>query len=352
MAGYLLALAALILVPLARVIAPVADALLGLLITVTRLSAALPVTSIRIGRYTLPLILAHAGVILAASGLSRMSLSKCRLLPLCLVAIAGLASLNTWLNCLPFRVTFLDAGSADCAVLTTLGRVYVFDAGDTYTPAADYLSATALRVDGVFLSHPHQDHAGGLDDILDCFRPDCIYVPKGWFEQEGISQAVTSGMERAADMGIPIVELSAGDALELSPAAHLDVYNPDGDFDSVNDMSLLLRVESDDHSVLFTGDLTSAGEPDVVPDCDVLKVAHHGADNATSGDFLAAAMPEIAVISVGENSHGHPGELTLWRLSQYGIDVLRTDERGAITLSPDGDGWHIKTFLEAEHGLE
>ena len=340
------------LLPLGRIIAIPADRILAVLILITRKSADLPLTSVRVGRYPALLLLLHAAVMLASSGLCLIKANRRRYFPAAIVAIAGLSSLITWLNCQPFRVTFLDADQADCAVLQTRGQVYVFDTGDTYTPAGDYLSATCLHVDGVFLSHPHQDHAGGLPDILDCFRPDAIYVPAGWFEQEPISDAVTEGIDRAEAMEIPIVELFAGDEISLSPDAKVTVYNPHGPFDSVNDMSLLLLAESGDRSVLFTGDLTSAGEPPIVPECEILKVAHHGADNATSSDFLEACTPDIAVIQVGENNHGHPSDLTLWKLSHFGAEILRNDELGAITLTADDKGWQIKTYLEAVHELE
>lgn len=355
-AGYLLSMATLLIsaiaCPLAALLAKLPDGLLDLLTTVTRSSAKLPLTAVRIGRYPAILILVHAAVMVAASELCRWPIRRRRLLPILLIGVAGLSSLVTWIHCQPFRVTFLDAGQADCAVLQSRGHVYVFDTGDTYTPVADYLNATCLQVDGVFLSHPHQDHAGGLSDILDTFRPGAIYVPAGWFDQADISEAVTEGIERAKAMNIPIVELFAGDEVALSPATRATVYNPHKPFDAVNDMSLLLLAESEGRSALFTGDLTTAGEPDSLPDCEILKVAHHGADNATSVRFLAATTPEIAVISVGENCFGHPSDLTLGKLREAGANILRTDACGAITLTATGDGWRVKTFLEAVHELE
>lgn len=353
--GYLLAMTAMVvsvIYPLGALLAVVPDGLLGLLTAITRSSVSLPMTAIRIGRYPALLILLHAAVMIAASELCLLPLRHRRFLPLALIGVAGLSSLVTWVHCQPFRVTFLDAGQADCAVLQSRGHVYVFDAGDTYSPVADYLSATCLQVDGVFLSHPHQDHAGGLSDLLDCFRPGAVYIPAGWFDQEDISEAVTEGIERARAMGIPIVELFAGDEVPLSRAARVTVYNPHGPFDEVNDMSLLLLAESEGRSVLFTGDLTTAGEPDSLPDCDILKVAHHGADNASSAHFLKATDPEIAVISVGENNFGHPAELTLHKLAESGAEILRTDERGAIALTAYAEGWRVKTFLEAVHELD
>jgi len=73
-------------------------------------------------------------------------------------------------------LVFLDAGEADCAVIRTEGKVYLVDTGDEYSPAADYLSAMNYKVDGVFLSHCHSDHAGGLADILKVTTPETIYI--------------------------------------------------------------------------------------------------------------------------------------------------------------------------------
>lgn len=359
MLGYMLALpllavSAIALTP-AMLVARLPDGLFSMLIAVTRFSSRLPVTAVRLGRYALPLVIAHAVLMLAASDLSTIHPRVRRLLPLSLVIVAAAASLRIFLACWPFSITFLDAGQADCAVVRTRGHTYVIDAGDTYTPAADYLSGTCLRLDAVFLSHPHQDHAGGLTDILTAFRPGKIYVPIGWFSAEETTDAILEGIEMARDMGVEIVELEAGDIVPLSSAASAAILSPDSACppQEVNDMSLLMLVESEGRTALFTGDLTVNGEPDIIPDCDILKVAHHGADASTSARFLEAATPEIAVISVGENSFGHPAQETLDRLAEYGAQILRTDESGAIRLTPSiGGGWRIKTTLEAPNEVE
>ena len=351
MLGYLFAAAALPLsalwLPMGMGAGRIADVLFSGLTAVWRWGAALPLTDVHIGRYPGWLVAAHIAVVLAASGFSRAAMGKRRWLPLALVGIAALSSLNTWARALPFGVTFLDAGQADSAVVRTLGRTYLIDAGDTYTPAADYLSATCLHLDGVFLSHPHQDHAGGLTDVLNAFKPDIIYVPEGWYGVEEVSPAVTEGMALAARMGVPVVELSAGDVVALSRDATLTVYSPDGARppQCVNDMSMLARVSGSGQDILFTGDLTVEGEPPDIPDADILKVAHHGSKDASSARFIEATSPELAVISVGENNFGHPADEVLERLAAAGARILLTRESGAIEMTWFGGRWRVHTFF-------
>ena len=100
---------------------------------------------------------------------------------------------------------------------------------------------------------------------------------------------------------------------------------------------------------MFTGDLTTQNEPDLLPDVDLLKVAHHGSSTATSDRFLEMTQPEISVISVGDNNYGHPSEETLMKLEAAQSDVYRTDQCGAITVRIGSDGtFCIKTYLPLE----
>ena len=94
----------------------------------------------------------------------------------------------------------------------------------------------------------------------------------------------------------------------------------------------------DDYSFLFTGDIEIKVERELVESgvelqSDVLKIAHHGSKTSSSALFLEAVQPSVAVISLGENTFGHPHPITLASLRQYGINVMRTDEIGDITFS-------------------
>ena len=358
MLGFILGLVTLLLsvfsIPAALLLARLPNLLFLWLMAITRSGMELPSASVRIGHYPPVLVLAHWGVVLAASDLSKIPFSRRRLLPIGLVGIAALSSLLIVVSAWPFSIVFLDADQADCAIVRSRGHTFMIDTGDTYTPAPDFLNGTCLHIDGILLTHPHQDHAGGLSEILTSFRPDAIYVPKGWFEVEEVAPAVAEGIEKARDMGIEIRELHTGDSVRISSRATLDVYSPDGMElpAEVNDLSLLTLVTCEGQRALFTGDLSMEGEPEVIPDTDVLKVAHHGSSKGTSERFLSQSTPEIAVISVGENNYGHPAPETLEKLEGIGAEIYQTRDSGTVTLTWMFGSWHTHTYQEALNEVE
>ena len=99
-----------------------------------------------------------------------------------------------------------------------------------------------------------------------------------------------------------------------------------------NDYSLVLYAEIEGAAFLLTGDSPTSSEKYDIPTCDILKVAHHGSQYATSDAFIQQAQPRIAIISVGLNSYGHPAQRVLDTLEKNGTTVIRTDESGCITL--------------------
>ncbi|MBE5774159.1 MAG: DNA internalization-related competence protein ComEC/Rec2 [Clostridiales bacterium] len=354
MLGYPIALAALLIsaisLPLGTLLAHVPEMLFTAFSEIALHGASLPVTGVRIGKYPVILILLHSALILASSQLSRIRISIRKFLPLALIPVAVLSSLFVYISGLGYSIVFLNAEQADCAVIRTEGHTYLVDAGKDYTPAADYLDNECLSLDGIFLSHPDIDHAGGLTEILSVMRPNRIYIPEGWYAVNDISDTVLEGMALAERMNVEIVELRAGDVIGLSRNTKATVYAPAENLlttDS-NALSMVLFVEHEGLTALFTGDIPSEYEPCDLPRADVLKIAHHGARESTSPQLLEDVQPAYAVISVGENKFGHPSEEVLDRLQSIHANILRTDRLGAITISPSDDGLRIDTYLPME----
>ncbi|MBQ2955173.1 MAG: DNA internalization-related competence protein ComEC/Rec2 [Clostridia bacterium] len=259
------------------------------------------------------------------------------------ILICGLPVMAVAALLLPFtfpttglEVLFLDAGQADAAVIRAEEQYYLMDVGED-SVSADYLRSSGIRPAGVFLTHPHSDHAGGLEDVVELCEPAVIFIPCLWDEVEA-DDGVHEMMKKAQDAGWIIRTLQRGDEVRLSDHVRAVVHQPwTGMTDDANGSSLVMSVCLGDASVLFTGDLTAEDENSMFPDCDVLKVAHHGAKGSTSSLFLKMTTPSVAVISVGYNSYGHPRPETIARLEEAGAAVYRTDECGAVSvlLMPD-----------------
>lgn len=353
MAAYPLALIALIISvvwqQLGILIAQAADGMFSLLVILVDFFADVRISELRVPCYSLGLKLLHCTLMIFASGMAIIPSRLRRFLPMGLALLVTVSMTEAWIYSQGFKVVFLDAGQADAAVVHVDGNVHMFDVGDIYSPSADYAGGACLKIDSVFLSHPHYDHAGGLSELLDVMPPEVIYVPLGWFDTEDVSDTVAEGIAKAAEMGIPIIELEAGDVIKLSDDAIVSVLAPSEQGLDPNDMSLVLQVTHKDNGLLFTGDMTADCEPESVFDVDVLKVPHHGSARACSEHFLEQTSPGVSVISVGENNYGHPSDETITRLRASGSDVYRTDECGAITIRFDSNGgFRIKTYLPQE----
>ena len=304
---------------------------------ITALGAILPMAQVNCPDWPAWLILLYA----AAAALAAAPVTRFYRLRrgLAMAAMAAMAAVAWLLPALPSGedviITFLDVGQGDAAVVETDNLCYLIDVGDGNT-AARWLLDQGLTPQGVFLTHGHADHAGGLKAIVDAFPPSTLYVSCLWDEEER-DVSVDEGWQRALEEGWSVRYLAAGDEVKLSQSALARVWNPSGDAAAdINENCMVLSVQTGLSAALITGDLPMSCERIPLPDCTVLKVAHHGAASSTGEIMLAQTTPSVAVISVGRNNYGHPSPDTLERLS--GCAVYRTDERGAVTVVMKADG--------------
>jgi competence protein ComEC len=264
------------------------------------------------------------------------------------------------------HVSILDVGQGDAILLagSSGGRILV-DTGPDPERLLPQLDARVppwdRRLDLLVLTHPHEDHVGGAAVLLRRYRVARVAEPgmrgsgPGW-------GALTAELAR---QGRTTERLAAGGRLGLDgatvrvlwPRAGTVPEAPGETGTAVNDVSIVLDVRYGARRFLLMGDaeqevdaaLVAGGsvDPGDRP-VDVLKVAHHGSRTATTGDFLAAARPRVAVVSVGaQNDYGHPAPATLERLRSAGATVLRTDEAGTVTVSTDGVDLRIESAVAA-----
>lgn len=239
---------------------------------------------------------------------------------------------------------FVDVGQGDCLHIRDGGRNYLIDGGGNIrtnigekTLRPYLLKNGARRVDGAFATHNHTDHYLGLCQLSEELRIKESFISSGYLDNQ-IRCRKTHFINN--DSRVKFSKRFWVEVLWPEPGAQLLSEEDE------NSVSLVLMVHLKEKKILITGDIDSECERMLVTKygerlkCDVLKVAHHGSKYSTSEEFLRAANPEIAVISVGKNNYGHPSSEVIDKLKMQGIKVYRTDQNGAIGL----DIKHLKLY--------
>ena len=238
------------------------------------------------------------------------------------------------------RVSFIDVGQGDSEFIELPnGETMLIDAGtnETGKNVVDYIKSLGYTsINYVVGTHPHEDHIGGLDDVIKTFDIGSIYMPKVTADTKTFEDVLDAAesknlMINTAKSGVSIMDTEDLSVKFLAPT--LDSY------ENTNDYSAVVKVVYGDTSYLFTGDAEEFSENLITDDVnvDVLKVGHHGSSTSTSTEFLKKVSPSSAVISCGKgNSYGHPHSETLQKLADMGTAVYRTDELGTIVSVSDG----------------
>ncbi len=245
------------------------------------------------------------------------------------------------------EITFLDVGNADCSVVQMEdGTNLVIDAGTR--DQADNILFTLRKkgiekIDFLIATHPHSDHIGSMEEIMDVIQVDKVVLPS----VVHTSKLYEDMLEKIKEQGIPAVWAEAGVVLKETEKYSLKLVAPQKgqDYESLNDYSAVLHVTYGETRFLFTGDAEELSEKEMLAydiRADVLKVGHHGSKTSSSKAFIAKVNPRIAVISCDEkNDYGHPHKETLATLQE--AQIYRTDEDGDITIHTDGTQITVKT---------
>lgn len=231
------------------------------------------------------------------------------------------------------HVYYIDVGQADSILIVNQNHSALIDAGnnDDGKNVVNFIKSKGInKLDYIVGTHPHEDHIGGLDDVINNIDVDKIYLPKiqtNTKTYENVLQAIQNKNKK-------ISSFNKGDKFTIGNA-NLEVMTDSIlDKNNLNLSSNIIRMEFNGTSFLFTGDAETENEKTIKwQQTDILKVGHHGSTTSTSQNFLNQIKPKYAIISVGkDNDYGHPNEKILERLEKVGAEVFRTDECGTIEI--------------------
>ena len=233
-------------------------------------------------------------------------------------------------------LTVLDVGQGQSVVVTSGSARALIDCGGTKDPgdtAATYLQSTGgSQLDLLILTHFHEDHAGGVLELMDRVKVRAIALPDV-DRDSGLRQAITA---KAQAEGIPLSFITQTSQVTLGKA-QLTLYEPVEGEGTSNERCLSVLCALDQWQALLTGDMPEEEEAllaarERLPDGEVLIAGHHGSKYSTGPALLTAFQPETVVISVGYNTYGHPAPELLERLEEGEIQVYRTDRQGTVTV--------------------
>ena len=240
-------------------------------------------------------------------------------------------------------VQFIDVGQADCALLECDGQFLLIDGGnrDDSQLVVSYLEQQGVQeLEAVVCTHAHEDHVGGLPAVLAVYPTKAVYAPTKTYSSNIFDKFVYYTDQQGLEITIP----APGDQFTLGQAM-VTVLGPVKSYAETNDTSIVLWVKYGETNFLFTGDMETDAENDMLDywegkvdwKADVLKVGHHCSNTSTGYRFLNEVNPVYGVISVGKgNDYGHPHKEPMSRLRQAGVTILRTDELGTIQAVSDG----------------
>ena len=253
------------------------------------------------------------------------------------------------------RVSFLDVGEGDAILIQQGSQQVLVDGGPSPQAIAlglgDKMPFWDRTIELVILTHPHADHLDGLVEVLQRYNVKQVLYPNLDYK----SPSYEEWLRLLEEKDIKRTLAQAGQQVDLGEGVIIRTLNPQtphitGTESDIDNNGVVLRLSLNRVSFLLTADIEGEAEYDLISEradlaSTVLKVAHHGSKTSTTPEFLAVVNPQLAVISVGENSFGHPTNEVLKRLEQKlgPENIYRTDEQGTIEFITDGERLWVET---------
>lgn len=241
------------------------------------------------------------------------------------------------------EVEFIDVGQAESIFIKQDGHNILIDAGNNADGKllVKYLKNKGIKkFDYVVGTHPHEDHIGGLDDIINEFEIEHILMPDVTNNTKTFEDVLNAIEKKNLEIEIPTIDetFTAGDL-------NFKVIYTGTNEEDLNSDSIVLRMDYKNNSYLFTADLTGDIEKELLEkdiDVNIYKVAHHGSTYSNTYEFLERVTPKYAIISCGkDNDYYYPHIKALNRIKKHTKEIYRTDQDGTIIVKDDGENIEI-----------
>ena len=244
------------------------------------------------------------------------------------------------------KIYFLDVGQADSILITSNGEYALIDAGNNNDgkKLVNYFNEMGIeKFKYVIGTHAHEDHIGGMDDIIKNFSIEHFYMPNVITTTKTFEDVLDALETQNIRFETPNID----ESFSMNDVKFKVLYVGEDKTD-LNNSSIVLKVTYFNTTYLLTADATSEVERKILDkelESDVLKVAHHGSGYSSIASFLTKVNPKYAVISVGRNNdYGLPKNITLKKLEKLGTTIYRTDKDGTILLTSDGNSISFETY--------